>query len=86
MVITTMLRSLRETGSILNVTQWDLFTENIGELALSDLLMAASLYACLGLQLLFKNNVLRWHYSGMVIQSVFQMAWLAHWIGSICSF
>jgi sterol O-acyltransferase len=83
MVITTMLRSFKETGSLLKLTQWNLFTENIGELALSDLLMAMSTYVCLLIQLLSKMDILffRWHYGGMIVQALFQIAWLVHWIG-----
>ena len=83
MVITTMLRSFKESGSILTLTQWSLFTENIWELFWSELLVAATTYTCLTLQLLFirNNPILRWHYGGMMIQVVFQAAWLLNWIG-----
>jgi sterol O-acyltransferase len=84
MVITTMLRNYKETGSLLALSQWNLFTENIWELALSDLLMALSTCLCLPLHLLYKNNsMFQWHYGGMIIQSIFQVAWLAHWIGLV---
>jgi sterol O-acyltransferase len=39
MVITTMLKNFKENGSPLRMRQWDLFTENIWELAASDFLM-----------------------------------------------
>lgn len=82
MVITAMLRNFKETGLLLLFSQWSLFTENIWELAISDFLMAASTMLCLSLQLLFLNSKLfRWHYVGMAVQSIFQLAWLGYWIG-----
>jgi sterol O-acyltransferase len=83
MVISTSLRNYKETGNLLALSQWKLFTENIWELAASEFLMAASCYVCLGLQIMFNNGTagLHWRRTGMVIQSLFQAAWLAHWIG-----
>lgn len=81
MVITTMLRNLRETGSILMWRQWDLFTANIWELALSDLAMAGSTALSLPLHMLyFKTNIFRWNNLGMIVQSIFQAAWLLFWV------
>lgn len=82
MVITAMLRNLNETGSILSFKQWPLFTQNIWELAASDLLMCASTGLSLPLHSLYKNNKawLRWNTGGVVVQSVFQAGWLAMWI------
>jgi sterol O-acyltransferase len=82
MVITAMLRKFKETGSLLGLSQWTLFTENIWELALSDLLMVLSSCLCLPLHLLYrKSRMFRWHYGGMIVQSVFQLTWLVYWIG-----
>ena len=84
MVITAMLRKFKETGSLLALSQWKLFTENIWELALSDLLMVLSSCLCLPLHLLYrKSRMFRWHYGGMIVQSVFQLTWLGYWIGSV---
>lgn len=83
MVITTMLRNLRETGNLLNFRQWPLFTKDLDELAISDLLMCASTALSLPLHLIFKSSkgVLRWNKGGVVVQSLFQAAWLWFWIG-----
>lgn len=83
MVITAMLRNLKETGSLLYFKQWPLFTENIWELAASDLLMVASTSVSLPLHLLFKNSkgVLQWNRGGIVIQSLYQLGWIAFWCG-----
>ncbi|KAK5122250.1 hypothetical protein LTR85_004160 [Meristemomyces frigidus] len=82
MVITAMLRNLNETGSILSFKQWPLFTQNIWELAASDLLMCASTGVSLPLHLLYKNSRgwLKWRKGGIVVQSVFQAVWLWLWI------
>ncbi|KAF2101684.1 sterol O-acyltransferase 1 [Rhizodiscina lignyota] len=83
MVITAMLRNFRESGSFLIIRQWHLFTENLWELALSDLLMAGSTVVALPLHLVFANSngILRWSRMGMPIQSLYQAAWLLYWIG-----
>ncbi|KIW01221.1 uncharacterized protein PV09_07265 [Verruconis gallopava] len=82
MVITTMLRNWKETGSLFNISQLDLFTENIWELALSDLLMASSIMLSLPLHKLYANStgMLRWSKGGIAVQSLFQAAWLSYWV------
>jgi len=81
MVITSMLRSYKEGRPLLWLSQWDLFTENIWELAISEFLMVSCLYMCIPLQYLYMNvDFFRWHYRGMIIQSLFQVIWLVQWI------
>jgi sterol O-acyltransferase len=82
MVITAMLRSLKDTGSLLLFKQWPLFTENLWELAAVDVLMCASTGVDLPLQLLYKSTsgFMRWSMGGMILQSLVQAAWLAFWI------
>ncbi|KAK3713047.1 Sterol O-acyltransferase 2 (Sterol-ester synthase 2) [Vermiconidia calcicola] len=82
MCITSMLRSLRETGAMLSFRQWPLFTENLWELAGSDLCMCASTGVDLPLQLLYKNSkgFLRWKKGGILLQSLVQAIWLYVWI------
>lgn len=83
MVITTMLRNYEEHGSMFKISQLDLFTENIWELALSDLLMASSIMLALPLHKLYatSNGFLRWSKGGMILQSVLQAIWLVYWVG-----
>lgn len=82
MVMTAMLRSYKEGRPILMLSQWSLFTENIWELAISEFLMVSTLYIIIPLQLLYRTStVFRWNYKGMLLQSVFQIAWLVQWIG-----
>jgi sterol O-acyltransferase len=78
-----MLRNFKESGSLFNITQLHLFTENIYELALSDLLMATSIMLSLPLQKVYaaSNGWLRWSRGGMVVQSLFQGVWLTYWVG-----
>lgn len=82
MVFTTMLRNLRETGIPLSLRQWDLFTANVWELALSDLIMVASTAISLPLHKMYKdtNGWLAWNKGGMAVQSLFQAVWLAQWV------
>jgi sterol O-acyltransferase len=83
MVITAMIRNYKEMGAPFVISQWSLFTENIWELAVSDLLMAASAMVSLPLQKLYMTSTgfFRWNKGGMILQALFQGAWLAHWVG-----
>ena len=82
MVITTMLRNIKDTGHPLRVEVWSLLTANVWQLAISDLAMVISTYASLPLQKLFRESKgwLRWEKGGMAVQSIFQVAWLVLWI------
>ncbi|KAF2712947.1 MBOAT-domain-containing protein [Pleomassaria siparia CBS 279.74] len=81
MVLTTMLRNMKETGYPLAVKQLDLFREKVWELGLSDCAMVGSTMISLPLHKLYMRNsgVLRWDVLGMAIQSIFQATWLAFW-------
>ncbi|KAH9832394.1 putative sterol O-acyltransferase 2 [Teratosphaeria destructans] len=82
MVITAMLRNLRETGYLLQFRQWPLFTANLWELAVVDMAMCGSTILDLPLHLLYKSSRgwLRWDKGGVIVQSLFQLGWLALWI------
>ncbi|KAI9699606.1 MAG: hypothetical protein M1820_007106 [Bogoriella megaspora] len=82
MVITTMLRNVKETGYPLTIRQWDLFTANIYEMGLSDFLMVASTALSLPFHKAYAKSrgVLRWSKGGMVVQSIFQATWLVFWV------
>lgn len=82
MVITAMLRNYKETGFPLVISQWELFTQNIWELGVSDLTMTTTTYLCLPMHKLFasSNGIFRWSKGGIVIQSIFQAIWLSTWI------
>jgi len=85
MVLTTMLRNLKETGYPLSLRQWNLFTENIYEMGLSDGAMVATAGLSLPLHKMYMNSpgVLRWSKMGMAIQSIFQAAWLLFWVSYV---
>jgi sterol O-acyltransferase len=82
MVLTTVLRNIKDTGHPLRVKVWSVLTANVWQLALSDLAMVVSM----GFALPFHRMVrvskgwLRWSRGGVVIQSLFELAWLTLWI------
>lgn len=82
MVITTMLRNIKDTGYPMRVQIWSLFTVDVWQLGISDLAMVTSTAVSLPLQLLFRasNGWLRWGRGGMWVQSAFQTLWLAGWV------
>ncbi|MCJ1238448.1 hypothetical protein MMC14_006437 [Varicellaria rhodocarpa] len=82
MVLTTMLRNIKDTGYPLRKGVYALFTENVVQLALSDVVMVVSTGLSIPLQKLFRNSKgsLRWSKAGMPIHSVFQAAWMFLWI------
>jgi hypothetical protein len=85
MVITTMLRNIKDTGYPLRVHVWSLLTENVKQLFFADLAMVASTSLSLPLHKAFRSRKgwLRWEKGGMAIQSMFQAAWLVFWIKSV---
>lgn len=85
MVITTMLRNIKDTGYPLRVHVWSLLTENVKQLFFADLAMVASTSLSLPLHKAFRSSKgwLRWEKGGMAIQSMFQAAWLVFWIKSV---
>ncbi|KAF2652968.1 hypothetical protein K491DRAFT_603820 [Lophiostoma macrostomum CBS 122681] len=81
MVLTTMLRNYKDTGYPLSISQWDLFTEKVWELGLSDGAMVGSTALSLPLHRLYMSSagLFRWNKFGMAIQSIYQAVWLAFW-------
>ena len=82
MVITTMLRNIKDTGHPMRVRIWALFTIDVWQLGLADLAMVCTTAVSLPLQVLFRssNGVLRWSKGGMAIQSIYQSVWLTAWV------
>lgn len=82
MVVTTVLRNIKDTGYPLRVKVWSLLTANVWQLGLSDLAMVVSTVLVLPFQRLVRTSKgwLRWSRGGMVIQSALQLAWLTLWI------
>lgn len=81
MVVTTVLRNIKDTGYPLRVRVWSLLSANVCALGLSDLAMVISSMLVLPLQKLFRTRgLLRWRRGGIVLQSLFEAAWLILWI------
>lgn len=82
MVVTTVLRNIKDTGYPLRVRVWSLLTANVWSLGLSDLAMVASSGLVLPFQKAFRNNkrLMRWARGGIVFQSLFEAAWLFLWV------
>lgn len=82
MVLTTMLRNFKETGYPFLFRQRQLFLENIGDLALSDLTMSATSALVVPLNMLYSSGPrwLQWTKGGIWIQSIFQAGWLLYWV------
>ena len=82
MVITTMLRNIKETGYPLRHQTWDLMTPNILQLALSDAAMVLTTGLSLPLHRLYRSSSgwLGWNKFGMPYQSIFQLGWLMLWV------
>ncbi|PHH60988.1 hypothetical protein CDD81_954 [Ophiocordyceps australis] len=81
MGITTMLRNYKDTGYPLRMQIWALFTVQPWHLAAADFVMVASTALSLPLHRLARRpGWAEWARGGVLLQSVFQAAWLALWI------
>ncbi|OKL60315.1 hypothetical protein UA08_04133 [Talaromyces atroroseus] len=82
MVVTTVLRNIKDTGHPLRVKVWSLLTANVWQLAISDGVMVISSGLVLPVQLLVRNRGgwLRWYRGGILFQSLYQIGWLTLWI------
>ncbi|PNY23376.1 O-acyltransferase, partial [Tolypocladium capitatum] len=85
MGITTMLRNLRDTGRPMRFEIWTLFTVKLWHLAVADFLMVAGTAVSLPLNRCMRASpaagLWTWKRGGMAVQSVYQVAWLAVFIG-----
>lgn len=82
MVVTTMLRNIKDTGYPLRIRVWSILSANVYSMAFSDLAMVVSSGFVLPLHRLFRRSSgwLRWGRGGIIIQSIFEVAWLVLWI------
>ncbi|PLB46838.1 MBOAT-domain-containing protein [Aspergillus steynii IBT 23096] len=82
MVVTTVLRNIKDTGYPLRVRVWNILSANIWSMGFSDLAMVTTSMLVLPLHRLFRNSSgwLRWSRGGIVVQSIFEAAWLSLWI------
>lgn len=82
MVVTTVLRNIKDTGYPLRVRVWSLLSADVCSLGLSDLAMVVSSGLVLPFQRLFRSSKtwFRWRRGGIAFQSLFEAAWLSLWI------
>lgn len=82
MVLTTMLRNIKDTGFPFRVGVWALLGERVWQLALTDGAMVLSTSLSLPLHKIFRNSKgwLKWERGGMAVQSVYQAFWLVLWV------
>ncbi|KAJ5575218.1 Sterol O-acyltransferase [Penicillium hetheringtonii] len=82
MVMTTVLRNVKDTGYPLRVRVWSLLSTNVVELGLSDLAMVVTSSLVLPLQKLYRKGPkwLHWSRGGMMVQCMAETLWLALWI------
>lgn len=81
LVITTILRNIKETGFPLRVQVYRILSKNVIALGLSDAAMVGSTALSLPLQHLYRSGptICQWRYGGFWIQSIYQLGWLALW-------
>ena len=82
MGITTMLRNYKDTGFPFRKQIWTLFTIKLWHLAIADFLMVASTAVVLPLHKKCRESRvgMTWSKGGMLIQSAYEVVWLAVWI------
>lgn len=82
MVLTTVLRNIKDTGYPLRVRVWALLSANTWQLGISDLAMVGSTSLSLPLQRIFRKSKgwLRWENGGMLIQALYQIGWIVLWV------
>ena len=82
MGMTTMLRNYKDTGFPFRKQIWTLFTIKLWHLAIADFLMVASTAVIVPLHKRCRDSRagMTWTKGGMLIQSAYEVAWLAIWI------
>lgn len=82
MVLTSMLRNIKDTGYPLRIQVWSLFSANVFQLGFCDLGMVASTLVTLPFHKAIRTNKgwLRWSRWGIVLQSLYQFGWLSLWV------
>lgn len=82
MVVTTVLRNIKDTGYPLRAQVWTLLTANVWAMGLSDLAMVLSTVLVLPIHRFIRRSAgfFRWSRGGMVGVSLFEAGWLFLWI------
>jgi sterol O-acyltransferase len=81
MVVTTVLRNIKDTGNPLRVRVWSLLTANVWDMGFSDVAMVCTSGLVIPLHYISRTSGwLRWERGGVVLQSIFEAIWLGVWI------
>ncbi|KAI5804344.1 MBOAT, membrane-bound O-acyltransferase family-domain-containing protein [Geopyxis carbonaria] len=80
MVLSTAMRNVRDTGTVLRTSIFSLFAEAPLELGIADGVMALSTGFVLPLQELFAQGTLSWSGGGYILHHIIQTFWLGAWI------
>ncbi|KAL4811483.1 MBOAT, membrane-bound O-acyltransferase family-domain-containing protein [Aspergillus unguis] len=81
MVVTTVLRNIKDTGYPLRVRVWSLLTANVWSMGFSDVAMVCTSGLVIPLHHISRTSGwLRWERGGIVLQSIFEALWLGVWI------
>ncbi|GKZ24903.1 hypothetical protein AbraCBS73388_011916 [Aspergillus brasiliensis] len=82
MVVTTMLRNIKDTGYPLRIRVWSLLSANVWSMGFSDVAMVVSSAVVLPLHHAIRKSgsLMRWGRGGMVVQSIFEAGWAILWI------
>jgi sterol O-acyltransferase len=82
LVLTAVLRNIKETGYPLRYQVYRILSRNVISMALADAAMVGSTALSLPLQWLFRSDwkLLQWRRTGWIIQSIYQLGWLALWV------
>jgi sterol O-acyltransferase len=84
MGITTMLRNTKDTGFPLQIKIWSLFTVKLWHLAVADFTMVATTSVSMLIHDFSRraspDSPWTWKKGGMVVQSIYQVAWFSIWV------
>lgn len=81
MVVTTMLRNIRDTGLPLRHQMWDIMVVKTWQLGLSDGAMVFSTALAVPFhQMVQCGRLLAWKRMGMPVFAIFQISWLLLWV------
>lgn len=80
MVLTAVLRNIKDTGTVLRTSIFSMFGEGPVELGIADLAMALSTYIFVPLQKRFAEPAWDWRSWGWIWVGLIQSFWVAFWV------
>lgn len=75
-IIQTGVKNFQSAGILLDLTFFRLFSQDALGLILSDACMVGSMFFAVLLQKAIAHGWIRWRYTGMIIQHIFQITFL----------